>query len=78
MNRPDFNDGPVQLGSAMLKLVEYVQSQQFTRIICLGLAVVSHGMTNLSANEVTPSSDRGIIGRAAAFHNFVFNGTNNS
>jgi len=64
--------------SPLTKLVEYVVSQQFTRIVCLGFAVISHGMTNLSANEVTPSSDRGIIGRAAAFHNFVFNGTNNS
>jgi hypothetical protein len=64
--------------SPLAKLVEYAMSQQFTRIICLGLAVVSHGMTNLSANEVTPSSDRGIIQRASAFHAFVFNGSNNS
>lgn len=65
-------------GVALLRLVEYVQSQQFTRMVCLGLAVVSHGMTNFSANEVTPSSDRGIIQRASAFHSFVFNGSNNS
>ena len=64
--------------SPLTKLVEYVVSQQFTRIICLGFAVVSHGMTNFSAADVTPSGDRGIIQRASAFHAFVFNGSNNS
>jgi len=64
--------------SPLTKLVEYAMSQQFTRMICLGLAVASHGMTNFSANEVTPSSDRAIIQRAHTFHMFVFNGTDSS
>jgi hypothetical protein len=64
--------------SPLTKLVEYAMSQQFTRIICLGLAVVSHGMTNFSAADVTPSADRGIVQRASAFHAFVFSGSNNS
>jgi len=67
-----------EAGEALLKLVEYVQSQTFARTVCLGLAVVSHGLTNFSAVEVTPSGDRAIIQRAHTFYTFVFNGTDSS
>jgi len=64
--------------SPVLKLVEYFQSQQFNRILCLGLAVASHGLSIFAVEAATPPGDHVIVKRAQAFHSFVFNGSNNT
>jgi hypothetical protein len=60
--------------NAALKLVEYVQSETFTRILCVALSVLSNGMACL-APDAHPAGDDAIIKRAEFFRKYVFNGS---